>query len=118
MRKPLFFVALLALPACSSDMAGDRQTATDGDTPEDSQPSTGDTPTAAALLADCFPNWSFNPEVDHRPGSPQLEDHLAFLNLLQEAMITHSAVRSGPWEDPGTWSGSHTPSAGAVVDIP
>src|SRR5262245_20139556 len=121
MRKTVALVALLSLPACAGDPAGENPfTASDADAPTgDSQIATdGDVPTQADLLAECFPNWSFNPEVVHKSVSPQLDDHVAFLSLLQSLMATHSAGRSGAWEDPGTWSGSQVPTAGAVVDIP
>src|SRR5262245_29780360 len=101
MTKPFFLAALLGLPACATDLAGDIVAGSDGGEATDSQAAAGadsqtvtgaDTPTAAELWKDCFDDRNFGPDVVHEPGSPQFEDHLAFLNLIKDSMITHSAV--------------------------
>jgi hypothetical protein len=42
----------------------------------------------------------------------------AVLNLVPDAAVTNTAVQSGNWSDPGTWSGGVVPGAGANVLIP
>jgi hypothetical protein len=57
-------------------------------------------------------------KVDPQSGLPiELsgpEDFLALVNLTN---VTHTAVRSGAWNDPATWGGQ-LPIAGAAVHIP
>ena len=45
-------------------------------------------------------------------------EHMAFMNLISDAMITHSVKRSGLWSDPNTWTNNTLPTAGANIDIP
>ena len=54
--------------------------------------------------------------VPHDPG--MMDEHSAVMALVPDAAVTHAAVRSGAWSDPGTWGGSQVPGAGANVLVP
>jgi hypothetical protein len=53
------------------------------------------------------------------PHDPVLHaEHIAMLDLVPDADITHTAVRSGPWSEPPTWKDGKLPAADANVLVP
>jgi hypothetical protein len=53
------------------------------------------------------------------PHDPVLHaEHMALLDLVRDADVTHPAVRDGRWSDPVTWKDGQVPTADANVLIP
>jgi len=53
------------------------------------------------------------------PTNPVMQrGDLAVLDLVPYAAVTHRAVASGNWSDPGVWEGGRLPVAGARVLVP
>ncbi len=69
--------------------------------------------TAAAVLS-CT---SVGVASEHDHGDDHGE-HMAVLDLVPHDAVTHMAMHSGDWSDPGTWMGGMLPGADARVHIP
>ncbi len=57
-------------------------------------------------------NMNHQPEATHGMHAMQAN------GLLAPGNATHTAIRSGDWTDPGTWSGGRVPGAEARVHVP
>lgn len=57
-------------------------------------------------------------EAVHGADKIKAAEHAAFLQLVPDCAVTHVAVRSGAWSDPGVWRDGTAPGASARVLIP
>lgn len=64
------------------------------------------------------PNEAVHTSMAHAGDASKMGEHLQLFQLVRYAEATHTAVTSGAWADPSTWSDGQVPTAGARVLIP